>query len=415
MVEQSSDLKNTLKKSVKKSLAIVVPELLPVPPVKGGAVEHWVHEVAGRLNAEQFDITIISRPSGGQSEGAIAYIGIPWTRLEKAFYWLKERVTWRNPLRYLAKIQNVASYGLRVAKQVAGFDIVVIHNEPNLLLFLRKLPSQKLILHMHNEHLTHAAFRWLYRRALRKADLVICVSAYIKNSATQIFPEHAHKFEVLFNATNPEVFKPYGEQAKQAINNIINFEDDKIYLLYVGRLTAEKGVHILIEAFAQLLQSMPNARLIITGSSFFEGATKTAYQQSLISHAKPVSHAIVFTGFIPHEKLRYLYSAADLVVLPSIWQDPCPLVVLESMASGTCLVATKVGGIPEIIVNGKDGMLVEANNSHAITQCLLAILNEPEKKSQIEQAARQKIESAYAWQHLVKKLETLLSPITQPI
>jgi spore coat protein SA len=403
---------NNDKQDVMKSLAIVVPELLPVPPVKGGAVEHWVHEVAGRLNTQKLNITILSRPSGVQGEGEIQYIAIPWTRLEKAFYWLKERVTWRNPLRYLAKIQNVASYGLRVARQVSGFDVVVIHNEPNLLLFLRKSPNQKLILHMHNAHLTHAVFRWLYRRALCKADLVICVSAYIKNSAIQFFPEHAHKFEVLFNATDSEVFKPYGELAKQEIKNIINFENDKTYLLYVGRLTPEKGVHVLIEAFVQLVQKMPNARLIIAGSSFFEGAAKTAYQQSLIVLAKPANHAILFTGFIAHEKLKYLYSAADLVIFPSIWQEPFGLVVLEAMASGTCLVASKVGGVPEVIQDGVNGILVEANNPSALTQSLLSILNDAERKSQIEQAARQKIERTYTWNQLVLKFENLLIPST---
>lgn len=408
MVEQTSNIKNAVKKSVKKSLAIVVPELLPVPPVKGGAVEHWVHEVAGKLDAEQFDIAVVSRPSSVKNTGTVQYVGVPWTRLEQAFYWLKERVTWRNPLRYIAKIQNVASYGLRVAKQVAGFDVVVIHNEPNLLLFLQKQPKQKLVLHMHNEHLTHKLFRGLYRRALNKADLVICVSAYIKNTAIQFFPEHAHKFVVLINATDPTIFKPYGEQAKDAIKDVVDLQADKTYLLYVGRLTAEKGVHVLIEAFARLLPAMPNARLIITGSSFFEGAVKTAYQQSLIALAKPVSHAIVFTGFIAHEKLKYLYSAADIIVLPSVWQDPCPLVVLEAMASGTCLVASKVGGVPEIVSHDKDGILVEADNAQALSQSLQIIINDTAKQSQIAAAARQKICAAYTWSHLVKKLEQLL-------
>ena len=397
----------------KRSIAIVVPELLPVPPVKGGAIEHWVHEVAGRLNVDKFDISILSRPSGvpsnvvttAQSKSTIQYIGISWTPLEKAFFWLKQRVSWRNPLRYLAKIQNVASYGLRVARQVAPFDVVVVHNEPNLLLFLRKSPNQKLILHMHNDHLTHSAFRWLYRRELRKVDSVICVSAYIKNSAIRFFPEHAHKFEVLFNATDPDVFKPYGEQAKLAIKDIVDLEADKTYALYVGRLTHEKGVHVLIQAFAQFLQRMPNARLIITGSSFFEGAHKTAYQQSLIALAKPVSHAILFTGFIPHEKLKYLYSAADLIVLPSIWQDPCPLVVLEAMASGTCLVASQVGGVPEVIKDGVNGFLVQADDANAITLVMCEIFKNPTKKAEIERIARKDITAAYGWNRLVKELE----------
>ena len=108
----------------KKSLAIVVPELLPVPPVKGGAVEHWVHEVSKRLDQSTYDITIVSRPANAAGLENIHYLTIPWTKTEQFFHRIKEKVTWRNPLRYLAKIQNVASYGLRVSKLVRNFDLL---------------------------------------------------------------------------------------------------------------------------------------------------------------------------------------------------------------------------------------------------------------------------------------------------
>lgn len=393
----------------KKSLTIVVPELLPVPPVKGGAVEHWVQEVTSRLDQDLFEISIVSRPSGQINDSHIEYIGVPWTPIEKLFHWIKERVSWRNPLRYIAKIQNVSSYGLRVAKIVKNTDVVVIHNEPNLLLFVRKQPQQKLVLHMHNEHLTHPAFRYLYRRALNKADLVICVSEYIKSTAVKYFPEHAHKFLVVFNATDPEVFKPYGAMAKQQIRDIVKFEPENTYLLYVGRLTQEKGVDVLIKAFSIVNQKLSNTKLVIAGSSFFEGAAKTIYERELIKLAAPVSHSIVFTGFIPHQQLKYLYSAVDIVALPSVWQDPCPLVVLEAMASGTCIVATRVGGVPEVVSDGDCGLLVSPNHAEELAHSILTVLSDKATKSAIEAKARQKIEAAYAWEHLVDKLtKTLL-------
>lgn len=395
--------------SSKQSLAIVVPELLPVPPVKGGAVEHWVHEVVHRLDSNRFNVTVFSRPSGQMLGNGVHYVGIPWTRLEQAFYWMKERVTWRNPLRYVAKIQNVVSYGRRVAAQLAPFDTVIIHNEPNLLLFITPQASQQLVLHMHNDHLTHRAFRWMYRKALHKADLVICVSQYIKSNAVQYFPEHAHKFVVLFNATDPTVFKPYGALAREALQASVPLSSEHQYLLYVGRLTPEKGVDVLIKAFALALQHMPTLRLIITGSSFFEGAAKTSYQQALIALAKPISHAIVFTGFVPHEKLKYLYSSVDLIVLPSVWQDPCPLVVLETMASGTCLVASKVGGVPEVVEDNLNGFLVEPNQPAQLATTIINVLNHPMDKHRVELLARKTIESGYTWVHLVSNMCQLLT------
>jgi spore coat protein SA len=389
----------------KKSLAIIVPELLPVPPVKGGAVEHWVHEVASRLNQSKFDISIISRPANAQGLGGVQYLTIPWTKTEYFFFKLKERLTWQNPLRYLAKMQNVASYGFRMAKLVKSFDMVVIHNEPNLLLFLKKNKQQKVILHMHNEHLSMRLFRPFYRRALKRVDSIICVSDYIRRSAIQHFPEYAKKFTVVFNATDPEVFKPYGKEAWLQLKDIVAIEAKKTYLLYVGRLTEIKGAHVLIQAFWQIHQRLPDTKLIIVGSSFFEGATKTAYEQSLVELAEPVSQHIIFTGFIPHDKLKYLYSAVDLVVLPSIWQDPCPLVALEAMASGTCLASSEVGGVPEVVESGVNGMLVEAENVEALVQTVCKVLVNQQMKTRIGLAAREKIIAGYSWPRLVAELE----------
>lgn len=388
-------------------MAIVLPELLPVPPVQGGAVEHWVDEAGRRMKRAGRRLAMVSRPAGVVGEEGIEYIGIPWTPTERFFHRIKERVTWRNPLRYLAKIQNVFSYGTRVARAVRDFDVIYLHNEPNLLLFLDKQPGQNIVLHMHNDHLSMRLFRPFYRKALAKADRVICVSDYIRRQAVAHFPEYADRFVVVFNATDPDVFTPYGDKALRQLDGIVSIEPDKRYLLYVGRLTPVKGVHVLVEAFQEIHRQMPDTRLIITGSSFFGGAAKTAYESSLVKLAEPVSDAIVFTGYLPHEKLKYLYSAVDLIVLPSVWQDPCPLVVLEAMASGTCLVSSAVGGIPEVVEDQVNGVLVLANSPFDLAQAVCKVLADLDGKRRIEIAAREKIISGYAWSRLVAELNAV--------
>ncbi len=390
------------------SIAIVVPELLPVPPVQGGAVEHWVDEASRRLIVNCRRLAVISRPAGVVGSNGIDYIGIPWTPLEQFFHHIKDRATWKNPLRYLAKIQNVYSYGQRVARAVQDFDVIYLHNEPNVLLFLNKRPGQKIVLHMHNDHLSMRLFRPFYRLALAKADRVICVSDYIRRQAVAVFPEYAERFCVVFNATDPEVFKPYGEEAVSQLEGVVQVDLDKKYLLYVGRLTPVKGVHVLIEAFREIHRRMPDVRLIITGSSFFGGAAKTAYEQELVKLAEPISDAIVFTGYLPHEKLKYLYSMVDIIVLPSLWQDPCPLVVLEAMASGTCLVSSAVGGVPEVVQTGINGVLVAAENIDALVQAVCNTLSDKQAKAQIELAAREKIIAGYTWERLVSELGHIL-------
>ena len=216
---------------------------------------------------------------------------------------------------------------------------------------------------------------------------------------------------MIFNATDPEVFKPYGEVAVRQLKTIIQIEPGKKYLLYVGRLTPIKGVHVLIKAFHEIHRLMPDVRLIITGSSFFGGAAKTAYEKELVILATSVRDAIVFTGYLPHEKLKFLYSAVDIIVLPSVWQDPCPLVVLEAMSSGTCLVSSAVGGIPEILENGNNGVLVEPGNVKTLACTTVDILNMPEIMCRIGSAARSKIIAGYTWSRLVDELEVMFASL----
>lgn len=396
---------------ISKSLVIVVPELLPVPPIQGGAVEHWVDEASHRLAVHYPRLAVVSRPANTIGRDGIEYIGVPWTKIEAFFHRIKDRVTWKNPLRYLAKVQNVFSYGRRVAKAVLDFDVVYLHNEPNVLFFLKKKPGQKIVLHMHNDHLSMRLFRPFYRRALAKADHVICVSDYIRRQAVVHFPEYANRFTVVYNSTDPEVFKPYGDEALRQLEGVVNIEPDKQYLLYVGRLTPVKGVHVLIKAFLDIHRRMPETRLIITGSSFFGGAAKTAYERELVSLSEPVIDAIVFTGYLPHEKLKYLYSAVDMIVLPSVWQDPCPLVVLESLASGTCLVSSAVGGIPEVMENGKTGVLVQPSDPSALAQAICVTLSKPDEMNAMTQYARRKIIAGYTWSRLVAELESLFGTL----
>jgi len=392
-----------------ESIAIVVPELLPVPPVQGGAVEHWVDEASRRLVSPGRRLAVVSRPAGVPGREGIEYIGIPWAPLEKFFHRIKDRVTWKNPLRYLAKIQNVYSYGRRVAAAVKAYDVVYLHNEPNILLFLNKRPGQKIVLHMHNDHLTMRLFRPFYRLALAKADHVICVSDYIRRQAVAVFPEYADRFCVVFNATDPDVFKPYGDEADHQLEGVVLFEAGKKYLLYVGRLTPVKGVHVLIDAFREIHRKMPDVRLIITGSSFFGGAARTAYEQSLVKLAEPINDAILFTGYLPHEKLKYLYSRVDMIVLPSVWQDPCPLVVLEAMASGTCLVSSAVGGVPEVVESETNGLLVEAGNVDALIQGVCNALADEQAMTRMAFSAREKVIAGYSWKRLVLEIEKILN------
>lgn len=397
---------------MKTKLTLVVPELLPVPPVNGGAVEQWVQTFANQLDTSRYDITIISRPSGGSEDKGIQYKGIPWTRSERVFHKLKNKCSWRNPIRYIAKIQNVVAYGNRITPLLTDSDVVVIHNEPNLLLFLKKRIGQRVILHMHNDHLVHTPFVALYRHLLKQVDAVVCVSAYIRQQAIKVYPEFESKFTVMYNVVDVDEFKPYPFEQCQQMARLIGYDKKNRYFMYVGRLTQVKGVDVLVNAFTQLVKMYPEAKLLIVGSSFFAKAQVTSYQKELVSLAAPIKDNIIFTGFIHQNLLKYLYCLVDAVVVPSVWQDPCPLVVLEGMAAQTCVVAASVGGIPELVKHQKNGLLVQANDVHSLLQTMETVMTETHLCDQLKRQARETICADYTWPRLIRQFETLLNAIS---
>ena len=97
-----------------KSMVVAVPVLLPVPAVQGGAVERWVQEVCDRLVKPSRRLAVVYRPAYVAGTPANEYIGIPWSPIERWLHKLNDKVTGRNPLRYVVKMKNVFSFGSHV-------------------------------------------------------------------------------------------------------------------------------------------------------------------------------------------------------------------------------------------------------------------------------------------------------------
>lgn len=143
-------------------------------------------------------------------------------------------------------------------------------------------------------------------------------------------------------------------------------------LLFVGDLSPDKGVQVLLDAYARL-ESAP--RLVLAGRS----ATPDAW-------AFPPGAE--WTGPLPHEEVVALFRSARAVVVPSVWEDPCPTVVLEAMAAGRPVVGAASGGIVDMVVDGVTGLLVPPGDVAALAAALDSILRRPEAAETLGRAGR---------------------------
>jgi glycosyltransferase involved in cell wall biosynthesis len=233
--------------------------------------------------------------------------------------------------------------------------------------------------------------RPMLRWTLMHADGAIAVSADLKNKMIALgIPEP--KIQVISNGVDAERFHP--RDAKSARKQLGLPEEGSI-AVSVGSLIESKGHHLLITAVAALAHSFPQLRLYILG----EGVYGSTLEQ--LVREKKMQDRIFFFGNRPNEELSLWFSAADLSCLMSS-REGWPNVVSEALACGTPVLATRAGGIPEIISSPELGMFVE-RNAQSIAVGLERALTKPWNRAEIARLSRLR-----SWDAVAAEVETFL-------
>ncbi len=150
------------------------------------------------------------------------------------------------------------------------------------------------------------------------------------------------------------------------------YNDEKINLMFIGRLHKIKGVRYLLQAIPMIKERIKNIKLTIVGEGEEEKRLKN-FSQMLINSNKINHSEIEFVGSVPHEKIPEYLQMADILILPSL-SEGLPVVILEAMAMGVPVVATNVGGVPLIVKNGENGIIVAPKNSRELALAVIDIL-----------------------------------------
>jgi glycosyltransferase involved in cell wall biosynthesis len=165
---------------------------------------------------------------------------------------------------------------------------------------------------------------------------------------------------VVYNGIQAERFVKATD--KMTLRHQLHMSGQDFIVLYTGRLMAEKGIDKLLEAFS-LLRDEQNVKLYVLGNPFFDNVkSDNEFTQYLKTMASNLGSQVTFTGYVPYGKVPQYVAAADVAVVPSVWQEPFGLTCIEAMAAGIPLITTKVGGIPEI-VKGEQNILLEADDN----------------------------------------------------
>jgi glycosyltransferase involved in cell wall biosynthesis len=308
-------------------------------------------------------------------------------------------------------------YALQVANDLGdrACDVVHVQNFSQFVPVIRALnPGVRIVLHAHCEWLTQLDRRMIERR-LRQADLVVGCSEYITRKIRQRFPQFADRCQTVSNGV--DVGRFFGRNGHAAPG-----EGGDKRLLFVGRISPEKGVHVLLDAFQKVVERCPRARLEVVGpqgaapiefivgladdprvsglASFYQGDYFSRLRGRLSSDALG---RVSFKGHVAHSRLSDHYRNADVLINPSL-SEAFGMSLVEAMAAGVPVVATRVGGVPEVVEDGKTGLLVEPGDASALAGAILRLLTDDGLRRSMGEAARRRAVERYSWEAVADRL-----------
>ena len=245
------------------------------------------------------------------------------------------------------------------------------------------------------------------RTAIEAADAVIAVSHGMRDDVLNCYPAvNPERVRVIHNGIDPEIYKP--QRSEEALTRL-GVDPSRPYAFFNGRITRQKGLQLLLAA---ALKMDPSHQLVIVASKP-DTPEIAAEVSALAERIRSERGNLIWIGrYIPLEDLIHLHSGAAVFVCPSIY-EPFGLVNLEAMACETAVVASRVGGIPEIIVEGETGYLVdyEPDDIEAFTSALAArideLLSDPALAARMGKAGRQRVLSHFGWPAIALKTSEL--------
>ncbi len=349
-------------------------------PTKSGAIATWVWEMCRAAQAASVEPWVVSRTA--------VVDPYPWARSLLLEYPSPPKIRgagrlcrWLGGLRGWAHIRQ-GEWVRRVLdalrKNGLAEGILVFHNDPEMVAALRpSLPGAVLVHLFHNCNRVRPPWR---ERFTSSVDVALGVSAYCARWNESYFGCPVH---ILRNGVDAARFVPAPKPPEK--NPVLGF---------VGRTDRQKAPDLLLRAALRLAERGLQFSVQMLGARFYGEHRNDRYQTALEILAQKVEKRGITVhrpGFVNRLALPRVLARADVHVVPSRWEDPCPLTVLEGMATGQATVGAACGGVPEIV--GSAGFLFERDDVEGLEARLRVLIENPELRVNYARRARERAEA----------------------
>ncbi|HEY3059625.1 MAG TPA: glycosyltransferase [Chloroflexota bacterium] len=387
-------------------LAVLSTHTCPLAPLGGwetGGMNVYVRELGRALGARGIGVDIFTRRQKGDVADVVEYA--PGARVVHLDAGPHRHVDKYDVLDYLSEF----ACGVQRWRALTGTSYDLIHSHYWLsgrlaLLFAEHwgVPMVSMfhtLARLKNRVAESAAEREhevryeIERRTMAGSDRVIAATETDRTQIVRHYGELA-PISVIAGGVDLEQFRPRG---RLAARHALGLAAEQHVLLFVGRIQRLKGLEVLLRAFAQLDDL--DARVVVVG-----GQPSTGHESREISRLQHlaqrlhIAERVTWSGAVSHERLPLYYAAADVTVMPSSYES-FGLVAVESLACGTPVVATRVGGLASIVRDGDTGLLVPWRDPALFAERLRVVLSQPELRSRFAAAARASV-LHYGWDRI---------------
>ena len=369
-------------------VALVCTEKLPVPPVAGGAVQLYIDGIVPYLS-KQHDITVF----------CIQYPGLPDEEIKDNVRYI--RVPGKNDLAYAAQIG---------ARLDTSYDLIHVFNRPRFLLsFLEQLPGSRFSLSLHNEMFHPDKISGdAAVKCMENAVFINTVSRFIADTVTQRLPAAGKKLRVVYSGVDAQKYKPAwtaeGARNKSDLKEKFGLKDYRV-VLFVGRLSVKKGVHVIIKAMEKVMEAHRDVALVIVGSKWYGKNESDDYSKTIRLRSQNLAGPVVFIGFVPPSDIPEYYGMGDVFVCASQWNEPLARVHYEAMAAGLPIITTNRGGNAEVVEGCGNGIVMKDHKDpDEMAGHISFLLDNPNHAREMGRKGRKLAEEKFNWERVAAEV-----------
>lgn len=332
-----------------KKIAVITSGLLPMPAVKGGAIEtllQYLIDYNEENSSFKFDIYSIYDKSAADSVEKYKNSIFKYFELNKNFsiiYYNFCRILRKTKINIDPNFQKL--YIDKVCNEIKNndYDLILIESDNHFVLPIKKVTTSPIVLYLHNDKLNSEIKNC--NEILNSCYQVLTVSEYIRKRVLTVNLNEEKKVISILNGIDTSKFKVDNKEViRSEFRKKYKLCADDFVFLFTGRIEPNKGVLELVKAFNQIKNE--KAKLLILGGSFFSSNAKTDYVKRVEKEINGNKN-IIITGYIDHQDIPKYHIMSDCMVSPSQWEEPGSLVNQEAFASGLPLISSYSGGTPE--------------------------------------------------------------------